>query len=68
MEYVIEFDEEVDMFLMDGWYTDLLGTHLWDIANQENLLMECKDALAESHLLSILQGCGVKIKLVNIEW
>lgn len=68
MTYVIEFDDNSDMFVMEGWYGDLLGTHLWEIAKRENLVLECKDALAESHLLTILQGHGVDIKLVNIEW
>lgn len=68
MAYVIEFCDEKNEFVMEGVYELLIGAHLWAIARKEGLESEAYLALSESHLLHILQSCGVDIKLINCDW
>lgn len=64
-KYVITFDDDIDMFVMDGKYEEFIGNHFYEIAKETGVTTS---ANSESHHLAILRANGVEIELVDIDW
>lgn len=62
MKYDIVWIDSKEVFEMNGSYSSLLCTHLYDIANKYNIQ---ETAYSESHLLAIIQSKGVEVNLLE---
>lgn len=68
MKHRISFNNDTDMFVMDGVEETFISSHLWTIAIKENLEHEFVKTISESHALSMLLDSGVELELVDIDW
>ena len=62
MKYTIQYDENSNLWMMNGWAERYIGEHLYAIAKENNLTTA---ANSESHHLAILRANGLDIEILE---